>query len=149
MHIRLLVQTKIWICGNGRDCGIRFGAKRVDNVYQITLPSKSHNLWDVKVSPSIVRCQARSVQNIAENPLQNPYTALKACLIERFSVADRKRLNRMINKVQLGDQRPSQLFLDLKSLANNCLQRISGRLNGSLCYRRKHKLFSKSLSMKT
>lgn len=54
---------------------------------------------------------------IAEPPIANKYTTLKTTLITRHSASESKRLETLLEKVELGDRKPSALFRSMKQTA--------------------------------
>ncbi|KMQ85926.1 hypothetical protein RF55_15255 [Lasius niger] len=58
------------------------------------------------------------VSDIVLNPpAGNKYAALKDRLIKSFAVSSEKRLRKLLNEVDLGDRRPSQLLRRMRDLA--------------------------------
>lgn len=59
------------------------------------------------------------VAEIIRNPPANDkYNAVKIALINEFTDSDQKKLRKLINEMELGDLRPSQLLKRMKELAN-------------------------------
>lgn len=56
---------------------------------------------------------------ILNMPRENPYSALKKRMLEEFSVSEQKRLKKLLQDIDLGDLRPSQLLREMKNLAGN------------------------------
>lgn len=52
-------------------------------------------------------------------PASKKYDALKAALIDAFSDSSERQLKKLLTEMELGDQRPSQLLRQMKSLAEN------------------------------
>ncbi|XP_037931296.1 uncharacterized protein LOC119666092 [Teleopsis dalmanni] len=50
-------------------------------------------------------------------PTENPYSTLKKRLLEEFSISEQKRLKKLLQDMDLGDLRPSQLLREMKNLA--------------------------------
>lgn len=58
------------------------------------------------------------VSDIIRNPpAENRYSALKTRLIKQFSESESTRLRTLLQDLQLGDKRPSQLLLEMQRLA--------------------------------
>lgn len=56
---------------------------------------------------------------ILNMPQVNQYTALKKRMLDEFSVSEQKRLKKLLQDIELGDLRPSQLLREMKNLAGN------------------------------
>lgn len=54
---------------------------------------------------------------ITNPPAENPYTALKNSLLERFADSAEKRIKKLLREMSLGDKRPSYLLREMKDLA--------------------------------
>lgn len=55
-------------------------------------------------------------------PADQPYTALKTKLIEQFEHSETKKLNTLLQDLELGDRKPSQLLHDMRELGNHKLE---------------------------
>ncbi|MES9975809.1 MAG: hypothetical protein ABW094_16250 [Candidatus Thiodiazotropha sp.] len=49
-----------------------------------------------------------------------PYDKLKAALLQRTAISEEKRLNQVLNDLQLGDQTPSQFLRRMRQAAEGC-----------------------------
>ena len=49
-------------------------------------------------------------------PAYGPYTQLKGALIKRFAGSNQEKLQRLLNDLELGDSKPSQLFRRMRQL---------------------------------
>lgn len=58
---------------------------------------------------------------ITNTPSENPYTALKTSLLERFADSEEKRIKKLLRDMSLGDKRPSHLLREMKDLAGSKL----------------------------
>lgn len=56
---------------------------------------------------------------IADPPLNDKYQKLKTTLISRHSASEGKRLEELLEKVELGNQKPSALFRSMKQTAGS------------------------------
>lgn len=56
---------------------------------------------------------------ILNMPQANQYATLKKRMLEEFSVSEQKKLKKLLQDVELGDLRPSQLLREMKNLAGN------------------------------
>ena len=56
---------------------------------------------------------------IANPPSQNKFPSLKERLIAIFADSEEHKLRKLLNEVELGDQKPSQLLRQMKDLARN------------------------------
>lgn len=62
----------------------------------------------------------QQIADLLEKPPANKkYDALKAALIDAFSDSSERQLKKLLTEMELGDQRPSQLLRQMKSLAEN------------------------------
>ena len=52
-------------------------------------------------------------------PAMDRYAALKDRLVKSFADSAEKKLRRLLNEVDLGDRRPSQLLRRMRDLAQN------------------------------
>ncbi len=53
---------------------------------------------------------------ILEPPAENPYTALKAALVDRTAASEQRRLQQLFNAEELGDRKPSQVLRRMQQL---------------------------------
>ncbi|CAN7937942.1 unnamed protein product, partial [Ixodes hexagonus] len=53
---------------------------------------------------------------LSRPPAANPYDALKAAILERTMLSERKRLQQLVSAEELGDRRPSQLLRQMQAL---------------------------------
>lgn len=67
---------------------------------------------------------------------ETPYTVLKKALIDRFSMSESKRLEKLLSGEELGDKKPSDFYRHLKNLAGENNQLISDKLILELWMRR-------------
>ena len=80
--------------------GIEFQANRF-NLLASTLPDIS----------------ARDLQDVIANPpLCNPYDALREALMDLCSALERKRLDKLLSRLDLGDHTSSQLFYRIQEM---------------------------------
>lgn len=56
---------------------------------------------------------------ILNMPKENQYATLKKRLLEEFADSEQKRLKKLLQDIELGDMRPSQLLREMKNLAGN------------------------------
>ena len=93
-----------------------------------------HNIHDENVRYTIVSSAlpheilAHVRDIIGQRPLHNPYTIIKTTLLQRLTVNLGERLKRLFKDEVLGDQRPSQLLMRMKTLANDCFPNIDDEL---------------------
>ena len=60
---------------------------------------------------------ATEVRDLILNPpADNPYTLLKAAIIKRFAGSNQQKLQRLLNDLELGDNKPSQLLRRMRQL---------------------------------
>ncbi|XP_037941993.1 uncharacterized protein LOC119674908 [Teleopsis dalmanni] len=52
-------------------------------------------------------------------PETGSYANLKACIIERYSESEQRKIQRLLSEVELGDRRPTQLLTELTALAKD------------------------------
>lgn len=52
-------------------------------------------------------------------PSENMYATLKAKIIERFTDSDHQRLSKLVQEIELGDKKPSQLLREMRDLAGS------------------------------
>ncbi|XP_037943396.1 uncharacterized protein LOC119676233 [Teleopsis dalmanni] len=52
-------------------------------------------------------------------PETGRYANLKACIIERYSESEQRKIQRLLSEVELGDRRPTQLLTELTALAKD------------------------------
>ncbi|KYB29505.1 hypothetical protein TcasGA2_TC032970 [Tribolium castaneum] len=65
----------------------------------------------------------QSVSDILTNPPETQkYETIKAKLISAYTDSQEKQLRKLLNELELGDRKPSQLLREMKTLA------------GELCY---------------
>lgn len=83
-------------------------------VYRIT---SQENKYCLKVA-ALPADTCDSVIDILTNPPStDKYSALKAALIKRHSVSETKRLEALVEKADIGDRKPSEVFRSMKQLA--------------------------------
>lgn len=58
---------------------------------------------------------------IRNPPAENKYTTLKDRLIKEFTASDNKKLRVLLNEIELGDDKPSQLLRKMRELAGTSL----------------------------
>lgn len=54
---------------------------------------------------------------LAQPPANNKYTTLKTRLLEIYEESEAKKIKKLLNEMELGDQKPSQLLRQMKDLA--------------------------------
>ncbi|XP_037805540.1 uncharacterized protein LOC119599715 [Lucilia sericata] len=60
-----------------------------------------------------------AVSHIIENPpTQNMYDTLKSALLNEFQDSEEKRLQKLLENIQLGDKRPSTLLREMRQLSS-------------------------------
>ncbi|XP_046806629.1 uncharacterized protein LOC124419853 [Lucilia cuprina] len=52
-------------------------------------------------------------------PVENMYDTLKARLLEQYAVSEQKRIKKLLQDLELGDMRPTQLLREMRDLAGN------------------------------
>lgn len=52
-------------------------------------------------------------------PVANMYDTLKARLLEHYAVSEQKRIKKLLQDLELGDMRPTQLLREMRDLAGN------------------------------
>jgi len=80
----------------------------------ITVESTKFHTVVASIEGSILTQVSDLIMNM---PDENPYSALKKRLLEEFSVSEQKRLKKLLQEMDLGDLRPSQLLREMKNLA--------------------------------
>lgn len=61
-----------------------------------------------------------SVQDIVKNPpADNKYQALKTRLLKEYSSTETEKLNKLLQTMELGDRKPSQLLREMQNLAGD------------------------------
>lgn len=64
--------------------------------------------------------QLSSVQDIIKSPpATNKYDALKTRLLKEYSSTETEKLNKLLQTMELGDRKPSQLLREMQSLAGD------------------------------
>ena len=58
---------------------------------------------------------------VQDPPTVDKFKFIKSKLIQRYSLSDDNRFEKVLNESQLGDRKPSELFRDMKTLANSVL----------------------------
>lgn len=80
----------------------------------------SDNIKYSKVIESLEVSTINKISSLIRNPPeQNKYTMLKSELISLYEETQESKFNRIFNDLELGDQKPSQLFQEMKNLACN------------------------------
>lgn len=78
---------------------------------------------DYKFNMVMARLQKEEVQQISDilssPPEEGKYTSLKNRLISCYEESEKIRLQKLISNMDLGDQKPSQLWRKMKDLASN------------------------------
>ncbi|XP_039303210.1 uncharacterized protein LOC120357244 [Solenopsis invicta] len=64
-------------------------------------------------------CLAEVSDIVLNPPATDKYHALKDRLIKSFADSAEKKLRRLLNEIDLGDRRPSQLFRQMRDLAQS------------------------------
>jgi len=68
---------------------------------------------------------AEIIQEVADvmlnPPAEEKYETLKAAIIERLSDSADRQLHKLLNELELGDKKPSQLLPQMRSLAGNAI----------------------------
>ena len=73
-----------------------------------------------KVIESLEVSTINKISNLIRNPPQvSRYPTLKNQLISLYEESQESKLNRIFDELQLGDQKPSQLFKEIKNLADD------------------------------
>lgn len=78
-------------------------------------PTKYHTVV-AAIDGSILSQVSDIILNMPKNL---PYSTLKTRMLEEFSVSEQKRLKKLLQDMELGDLRPSQLLREMKNLAGN------------------------------
>ena len=74
--------------------------------------------YTVAALPADISAQVRDI--ILHRPEIQPYTAIKNSLMQRVSASYDDRLERLLREEVLGDRKPTQLLIKMKSLASDC-----------------------------
>jgi len=61
------------------------------------------------------------VADLAKEPGSNPYQSIKERLIQCYSQSQERRVLRLLEDTQLGDDRPSQLLRQMRAISDNSL----------------------------
>lgn len=80
--------------------GITVEKTRYDYIVSALAPDAATTVRDLILTP----------------PADNPYTALKKALIKRTVGSNQQKLQQLLNSVELGDQKPSQLLRRMRQL---------------------------------
>ena len=56
---------------------------------------------------------------IVNQPVENMYQCLKEKLIQRYAESEQQRLKKLLQEIQLGDRKPSELLREMRQLAGN------------------------------
>lgn len=80
--------------------GIRVEKTKFDYIVASLSPDAATEVRDLILSP----------------PADNPYTALKTALIRRTAGSNQQKLQRLLNELELGDRKPSQLLRRMRQL---------------------------------
>ncbi|XP_055913454.1 uncharacterized protein LOC129947039 [Eupeodes corollae] len=84
------------------------------NVFKITSQETKYCLT-IAALP-IETCES-VIDVLSEPPAREKYNVLKGILIERHSISELKRLETLLNKAEIGDRKPSEVFRSMKQLA--------------------------------
>lgn len=76
----------------------------------------SFNLALTKLSREVIE-QAQDI--LSQPPEENKYETLKKRLLTVYEESESRRLHRLLNETELGDQKPSQLLRRMQELARN------------------------------
>ena len=90
--------------------------------------------YTVSALPNDITAKIRDI--ITNKPPHLPYTALKKILLQRLTIGMEERIQRLLKDEQLGDQRPTQLLMRMKALANDCSTNIDDTILKTLFLRR-------------
>jgi len=83
--------------------------------YGISDDSKRFHLVVGKMESKVVK----QVADLTKNPpAADKYETLKKKLVKIYSESEEKKLNRLLDDLELGDRKPSHLFREIESLAN-------------------------------
>lgn len=92
---------------------------QVETQFRVKGITSSNTKYDYLVS-SLNNETMELVADILLNPpSQNKYESLKTQLLNRSKDSEARRLDALLNKVELGDLKPSELYRQMKSLADN------------------------------
>lgn len=80
----------------------------------------------------------------SDEPINDPYTRIKKCLIERHSLSESSRIETLLSGIEIGDMCPSEFFRSLKTLAGTS-EVVSDKLIFNLWSRRLPPLVQASL----
>lgn len=84
------------------------------NVFRLTRDETKYCLTIAALPPET--CES-VIDIIADPPATDKYQKLKTTLISRHSASESKRLEELLEKVELGNQKPSALFRSMKQTA--------------------------------
>lgn len=82
--------------------------------------------YTVSSLPAEVSGEVRDV--LANRPPNAPYTTLKSLLIQRLSCSLNERIKRLLHEEKLGDKRPTQLLVRMKTLLSGCSGTLDERM---------------------
>lgn len=89
---------------------------QIESIFRKNRISKQSTMFDYVVA-ELQPETMHEVRDIISNPDKlTPYDTLKRELLNRVSLSEHKRLQQLLNDVQLGDRRPSQLLRHMRSL---------------------------------
>lgn len=71
------------------------------------------------ISSHIDHPAVTNLQEIINEPAENPYTALKTKIIEIFKASTSSRINKLLSDLQLGDLKPSQLLAEIRRIGGD------------------------------
>lgn len=71
----------------------------------------------VAALPPEISCEVRDV--LLQRPVNAPYSTLKSRLLQRLTSSFDERIQRLLQEETLGDRRPTQLLIRMKSLLNS------------------------------
>lgn len=88
------------------------------NVHKIVSETTKYWLAVAALPPDA--CE--SIYDILTNPpAQNKYTALKNALVSRHALSQERRLEKLLERTDLGDRKPSELLLEMKRFAGDAV----------------------------
>lgn len=90
---------------------------RVEAQFKLAKVVSEQTRYDILVSQVDLKVLTQVWDLVNTTPTAQPYSTLKSAIIDRFSESEQRRLNRLLDKAEVGDRKPSHFLNELRTLA--------------------------------
>ena len=97
----------------------RLWFRQIDSIFIAKRIRKEENKFHLAVAALDPDTFSEISDLLNDTPVGTPYTALKTCILECLTDSSDRQLQKMLNELELGDKKPSQLLREMRRLAGN------------------------------